>query len=327
MVLILLPVMAAIAVAVYVAWNIGANDAGNYLGTAVGSRAMSVKRGVLIGAAFSFVGAVFLSGPVIKTVGSGIIPPAQISLAGAFAAVLAAGIFLTAASYLGLSVSTTQTLIGAVIGYGLAIAASVNWLVFGELLTGWIAAPLIAIAFGFSLYYAVRFYFLRKMKGLMARERAEAMFADAQVISASLLALVFGANDISNAIGIFGFVPLGIDFLYVKIFAAAGFAIGVMTFGKKIIATVATKITRVQITAISGFVSQMAAAAVVLVFNQAAGIPLSTTHVMISSIMGAGLAMGLSRLNRKTIAELFASWVLTLPLAAALSFGLVKLLV
>ena len=120
-------IIVAIIAGFYVAWNIGANDVANAVGTSVGSGALTLKQAVLIAAIFEFCGAFFLGGTVSETIESGIVNSSIFSennndyIFGMMASLFAAGVWLQFASYFGWPVSTTHSIVGAVLGFGLVV--------------------------------------------------------------------------------------------------------------------------------------------------------------------------------------------------------------
>ena len=124
-----------VAACLYMAWNIGANDVANAMGTSVGSHAVSLRQAVLLAAVFEFAGAFLVGGHVTDTVRKGIVSPSifegepELFVLGMLAALLAAGIWLNLATYLGLPVSTTHAIVGAVVGLGLLVGGSsaIKW--------------------------------------------------------------------------------------------------------------------------------------------------------------------------------------------------------
>ena len=148
----------------YMAWGIGANDVANAMGTPVGSGAITVKQAIIIAAIFEFAGAFIAGGQVTKTIRKGIIDPSSISgnpellVYGMLAALLAAGIWLMFASTRGWPVSTTHTIVGAIVGFasvGIGIDA-VNWGKIGSIVASWLVSPLIGGAIALLLMISIR---------------------------------------------------------------------------------------------------------------------------------------------------------------------------
>lgn len=126
----------AILFGLYMTWGVGANDVANAMGTSVGSGAITVRKAILIAAIFEFAGAVLAGGHVTSTIRRGIIdasalPGADVLIWGMLAALLAAGLWLMVASYFGWPVSTTHTIVGSLIGFGL-VGVGVDAVDWGE---------------------------------------------------------------------------------------------------------------------------------------------------------------------------------------------------
>ncbi len=149
--------VAIIAVAFYIAWNIGSNDSANAMGTAVGSGILSFHQATLTIAIFVLLGAYLRGYRVMKTVGKGIVPPGYLTLEMALIALLSAGIWVTIATIKGLPVSTTQSIVGGVIGVGLATHAPVNWFTLLKIASAWVISPVLSGILAIVLY---RFYSL-----------------------------------------------------------------------------------------------------------------------------------------------------------------------
>ncbi|HEU63796.1 hypothetical protein LCGC14_2188680 [marine sediment metagenome] len=145
-------------IGLYMAWNIGANDVANAVSTSVGSKALTLKKAVVLAGIFEFLGAYFLGGNVSKTIQSGIINPEVFSgdmiifILGMISALFATSVWLNLASYFKLPVSTTHAIIGAVIGFGAIIGGvhSVDWLLVLSIALSWIVTPLIS---GFIAFF------------------------------------------------------------------------------------------------------------------------------------------------------------------------------
>ncbi len=149
-----------ILVGFYMAWNIGANDVANAMGTSVGSKALTLKRAVILAAVFEFSGAFFVGSHVSRTIQGGIVDPhifqadPMIFVIGMMGALLATGILLQLASYFGMPVSTTHALIGAVLGFGLVIGGihAVHWIEVGEIVVSWLISPLLSGLISYVLF-------------------------------------------------------------------------------------------------------------------------------------------------------------------------------
>ena len=157
---------AGFAVCVYMAWNIGANDVANAMGTSVGSGALTLRRAIIVAAIFEFCGAVFFGSHVTDTIRKGVLDfgddgfdreLSQKLMYGFMAALLAAAIWLTVATKYGLPVSTTHSIVGGVIGMGLFIQPdSVNWGKVLEIVISWVASPLLGAILAFVSFIIIR---------------------------------------------------------------------------------------------------------------------------------------------------------------------------
>ena len=153
----------AAAFGLYMAWGIGANDVANAMATSVGSKALTVKQAILIAAVFEFAGAVLAGGEVTSTIRKGIIDPSlladtpELLVYGMLASLLAAGVWLMVASQKGWPVSTTHTIVGAIVGFaaiGIGVEA-VKWGKVGTIVMSWVASPLTSGVIAFLLFMSV----------------------------------------------------------------------------------------------------------------------------------------------------------------------------
>jgi PiT family inorganic phosphate transporter len=438
----------AIAVCAYMAWNIGANDVANAMGTSVGSRALTLKQAVIIAAVFEFCGAFFAGDAVTDTVRKGIL---NINLAdenlvttaftndlmfGFIAAMMAAAVWLTIATRFGLPVSTTHSIIGGIVGVGLVLevqhnASLIDWEVVRKVVLSWVASPLMGGILAFFTFFIVRstileakdpiarsrwlapilalptFFTLglalqfKALKGFISRADSNGWIADKndwlpykesdgvfnpmadnawfpinslmvsftigciaslilwsvlrnydfkkqregfqgvekifvwlQIITAAYVAFAHGANDRSNAIGPMaavydilandGILADQVDVpLWLVLLGSAGIAVGVVTWGWRVMETIGTKIT--DITPTRGFAAEFGAATTILIFSMPfLAVPVSTTHTLVGSVVGVGLAGGAKNVDFRVFGKIAASWVASLPAAG---FGAITLYV
>lgn len=148
----------------YLAWNIGANDVANAMGTSVGSGALTLKQAVLIAAVLEFSGAFFFGSHVSKTMQSGIVNPAifeqdpKILVYGMLSALASAGLWLQLASYYGWPVSTTHSIVGAIVGFGAIVGGvhAIYWKEVGFIVSSWILSPLMGGLLGYYVFNLLR---------------------------------------------------------------------------------------------------------------------------------------------------------------------------
>lgn len=320
------------AASLFMAWCIGSNDASNPTETAVGAGALTLKQALILFSIFAGIGALAQGWMVMKTLGKGVVP--EVELYGAIAAVIGAGIWIIIASYKGLPISTSQSITGAVLGVGLFYVytgmfppTSIKWSLVWKIIMSWITSPLASI-----LLAALLYIFLYKL--VKRYNFSERFFKYLLVFSLVFSAYSFGANDVGNATGVYlavtektlGLPPVSTRVLLALI-GSIGIALGGFTLGKRVIVRVAYGITRLEL--VSGAAAELSNALVVWLFTTIPymlvgyGMPISTTHASVSSIMGVGLARyGIRGVDWKTVGLIIASWLLTLPITIMLGFTL-----
>ena len=145
----------------FTAYGVGANDVANAMGTSVGSKVLTIKQAVLVAAVFEFLGAFLAGGGVTQTIRKGVIDPAlfdgnlEILIYGMISALFAAGTWLLVASLRGWPVSTTHTIVGAIVGFGIYALGinEINWTVVGNIGLSWITSPLSSALVAGLFYY------------------------------------------------------------------------------------------------------------------------------------------------------------------------------
>lgn len=186
----------------YMAWNIGANDVANAMGTSVGSGALTLRQAVLIAAVLEFSGAFFFGSHVSETIQTGIIDPASfasqpLTLAyGMLASLIAAGVWLQIASYYGWPVSTTHTIVGAVVGFGLIFGgtSAVQWENVAFIVSSWLISPLSGGILAFLIFSLLKKVIFRAADPVKACRRI-APFIVWMIITVLLPLLLFSGGD------------------------------------------------------------------------------------------------------------------------------------
>lgn len=194
----------AILFGLYVAWNIGANDVANAVGTSVGSGALTLKQAVIIAAIFEFAGAFFLGSNVSATLESGIVNPSLFAhnlndyIFGMLASLLAAGVWLQIASFFGWPVSTTHSIVGAVLGFGLVLGGfeAIYWGEIGSIAMSWVISPLLGGALSYLIFTVIRFKILYEINPVNAAKKATPYFVFAIFGVLTLIILFDGLSNI-----------------------------------------------------------------------------------------------------------------------------------
>ena len=223
----------ALVFGLYMTWGIGANDVANALGTSVGSKAITVKQAVVIAAIFEFTGAFLAGGHVTATIRKGIIDPAKVLghpellVYGMLASLLAAAIWLMVASARGWPVSTTHTIVGAIVGFAAAGIGmdAIHWDKIGEIVLSWIVSPLVGGVLAYLLMISVRKLILFADKPFEAAKRYGPfyVFMVGFIISLVTLFKGLGQLDLDLSVGasfgaavVFGVITAAIGALLIR---------------------------------------------------------------------------------------------------------------
>jgi len=298
----------------------GFHDAANSIATVVSTRVLSPQKAVVWAAFFNFVAAFVLGTHVAKTLGSGMIDLSVVTQEVVLAGLLGAIAWNLITWYYGIPVSSSHALIG---GYAGAAVAKAGW---GAIIaSGWtktlvfiVLAPLIGLILGFSLMASIT-WLLRKWNPF----RLDKLFRRLQLLSAACYSLGHGGNDAQKTMGIITGLLVASGHLrkfevplWVILISHAAIAFGTMFGGWRIVKTMGSKITKLQ--PFGGFCAETAGA-LTLIGATLSGIPVSTTHTITGAIVGVGATRRLSAVKWGVAGRIVWAWVLTIPLAAAMS--------
>lgn len=299
-----------------VGWSIGANDAANSLGVAVGSRILTLRQAIVLIAVFGFLGAYLQGGHVIKTIGKGIVPmdslDKSVSVYFAMVASFAACAWVVIATSWKMPISTSHSIVGAVGGAGLAIGAPVKWKVISDVFMCWIFTPIGAALLGYIFYRIFKNLLYR----IIPRRFLQKSLAALVIVSGCYVAYSWGSNDVANAVGVIagsGILSVNISL----ILGGAAIVIGILTWGYKVIETIGSQITN--LLPIMAFSAQLASAINVHIYTMF-GIPVSTSHSIVGAIFGVGLVKGLHVLNLRTLKDIVICWLITPFVSGGISF-------
>jgi PiT family inorganic phosphate transporter len=316
----LLLVGLTILMGIGVGWSIGANDAANSLGAAVGSRVLSLRQAIILIAIFGFLGAFLQGGYVTKTIGKGIVPMDQLdknlSLYLAMVASFAACAWVVLATYWKMPISTSHSIVGAVAGAGLAIHAPVKWKVLLDVFICWIFTPVGAAVLGYIFYRIFKNIFYR----FVPRRYLKVTFAALIIISGCYVAYSWGANDVANSVGVIVGAKIMTPHTSI-ILGGLAIVLGIMTWGYKVIETIGSEITN--LLPIMAFSAQLASAINVHIYT-VFGIPVSTSHSIVGAIFGVGLVKGVRVLNLRIMREIVICWIATPFISGIIAFLVLK---
>ena len=300
----------------------GFNDAANAIATVVSTRVMSPIAAVIMAGAMNFVGAI--SGTAVaKTVGKGVVDPDSITLLTVAGGVAAAALWVLAATRIGMPVSGSHSLIAGVAGAGVAQAGFgvLVWSGIRKILIGLAFSPLFGLIGGFVTMLAIYWIFRRFTPPMIT-----AIFSKLQMATAAAMAFSHGSNDAQKTMGIITlalFVNGRIDTFEVPfwvILSAAGMmAAGTYMGGARVIRTLGVRIITMR--PVQGFAAESSAATIIEVASRT-GIPVSTTHVITSTILGMGSTRRLSAVRWGVAKGIVYAWILTFPICGLLGAGL-----
>jgi len=305
---------------VAVGWSIGANDAANSLGTAVGSKVLTLKQAILLIMVFGFLGAYLQGAYVTKTIGKGIVPldqlDKQVAMYVALVASFAACAWVVLATYWKMPISTSHSIVGAVAGAGLAIGAPVKWKMLLDIFICWIFTPIGAAILGYIFFKLLQNLFYR----FIPRKLIKPIVFFLVIASGCYVAYTWGANDVANATGVIA----GVGVLTPKmsvIFGGLAIILGIMTWGYKVIETIGSEITR--LLPIMALSAQLASAVNVHIYTLF-GIPVSTSHSIVGAICGVGLVRGVRVLNFRIMKDMVLCWLATPFISGIISLVVLK---
>jgi PiT family inorganic phosphate transporter len=324
-------IIAIIGVALVFDFTNGFHDSANSISTVVSTKVLSPRNAVAFAAFFNFVAAFGFGVAVASTISkilqlnyvlTDVIP--YIVLAALIGAI--SWNIITWLS--GLPTSSSHALIGGITGAGIAAAgfAAIKWSTVGEVALFMILSPLIGLACGF-LFMAAILNLTKKAN----KPTAESHFKRLQLCSAAAYSFSHGTNDAQKTMGIIVPLLFSIGYfgaaadpnnlpvpIWVILLAHTAIALGTLSGGWRIVKTMGYKITKLR--PVHGFAAETAGAATILSASLA-GIPVSTTHVICSSIMGVGTTMGASTVKWGVARRIMWAWILTIPISALIGFA------
>lgn len=303
----------------------GWNDSANAIATVVSTKVLSPLAAVTLAATMNIVGA-FLTTAVAKTIGKGIVDPLAVTDLVIMAALSSAFLWNTIMTLFGLPVSASHALVGGLIGAaaahgGLGILNSDGIM---KILASLIVSPIFGILIGFGFMKLILYLF-----GHLAPGTLNKYFGPLQIVSSAMMAFGHGSNDAQKVMGIITMALLSsgkiatLDVPTWVIFTAA-LAMGLGTFfgGWKVIKTIGVKMLKLE--PIHGFAAETASTIIIVGASQF-GLPVSTTHVISTAILGVGATKRLSAVRWGIAGKIVMAWVLTLPFCIAASWAIVTL--
>lgn len=315
-------VVTVVVVALVFDFTNGFHDAANAIASAVSTRAMTPRVALTVAAVANMVGALLSTG-VAVTIAASIIdaPPGVAGMSVVLAALLGAISWNFITWYFGLPSSSSQALIGGLVGAALVSANTVHWTsgVLGKVVAPMIVSPIIGLLGGYLVMVAA-LWALRRAHP----HRVESRFRVLQIFSATSLALGHGLQDAQKSMGIITLALVTAGYqtefavpIWTVVLCALALAAGTFAGGQRIMRTVGRRIFPIR--PVHGFVAESTTAVVLYLSAFVIAAPISTTQVMTASVMGVGSTRRLRAVRWGVAREIGVAWVLTFPAAAALA--------
>ena len=318
----------------FLGWSLGANDAANVFGTAVGTRMIRFKTAAIVCSIFVILGAIISGGGTTETLGK---LGAINALPGAFAACVAAGLSVYMMTKFGLPVSTTQAIVGAIIGWNLYTGSAINIKVLITILSTWILCPILAGLIAIFFYIATKKFIQNSKLHIL---RLDAYTRTALLLAGAFGAYSLGANNIANVMGVF--VPISpftdINILNIFIFSSKeqlfllggiAIAVGVFTYSKRVMFTVGNDLLKMS--PVAAFIVVISHSIVLFLFaSQGISsflqsinfpsiplVPVSSSQAVVGGVIGIGLLKGGKEVKWSIAGKISIGWF-ALPIIAAL---------
>ncbi len=323
----------------FLGWSLGANDAANVFGTAVGTQMIKFRTAAIIGSVFVILGAVISGAGASHTLGKlGVIN----AMPGAFVVAFSAALTVYWMTRLKLPVSTSQAIVGAIIGWNFFAGKPTDVNSLTKIVSTWVICPVLSAIFAVGLYFLIRFL-LKKCSFHMIR--MDTYTRVALIVVGAFGAYSLGANNISNVMGVFISVsPFPdvtiLDSLHLSgvqmLFLLGGLAIsvGIITYSKKVMMTVGNSIFK--LSPVTAFIVVLSSSLVLFLFASQALkgwlvshglpslplVPVSSSQAVVGAVLGIGFAKSGRNIQFRTIGRIGFGWISTPIASGVLSFVL-----
>lgn len=329
-------IMLFLSSGLFLGWSLGANDASNIFGTAVGTRMVKFYTAAIVASIFVVLGAVVSGSGTTHTLGK---LGAVDMIAGAFMVALAAALTVFWMTKLSLPVSTSQAIVGAIVGWNIFAGKPTDITALTKIASTWVMSPILAAAFSF-----VFFLIFKKILEVWKIHifRLDAYTRIGLIVIGAFGAYSLGANNIANVMGVFvsvapfdnlhfwGFNISGVEQLF--LLGGLAIAVGIFTYSRRVMLTVGEGV--VKLTPQSALIVVLSQALVLFLFSSKGLeaflmshslptiplVPVSSSQVVIGSVLGIGLAHGGKGIRLRVLGRIASGWVTTPIIAAVISF-------
>jgi len=295
---------------VFLGWSLGANDASNVFGSAVASRMLKFWTAAVLASVFVLLGALLQGQAGIETL-KGL---TQFTLEQAVVSSVAAATTVTIMTILGLPVSTSQAVVGAILGIGI-LNQQLNLAGLGKVVACWFGTPVGAMVIAVIIYKVLGTFYNNLKINLF---QSDILIRVSLIAAGSYGSYALGANNVANVTAVF--VGAG----HLSVFSAAligglSIGLGILTLSKRVMETVGKKLVRLD--PFSALVVLLAEAITVHIYTFI-GVPVSTSQAVIGAVLGVGIVKGISTVSGRTLVNILIAWLLTPAVAGFIATAL-----
>jgi PiT family inorganic phosphate transporter len=295
---------------IFLGWSLGANDASNAFGSAVSSRMIRFWTAAALAALFVLLGAVLEGQAGIDTL-QGL---TQLTLKKATVASVAAALTVTLMTLLGLPVSTSQAVVGAILGIGF-LNRQLDLSGLSKVVVCWLGTPVGGLIIAVIVYKLLSIAVNRINIDLF---RTDILLRISLIVAGSYAAYALGANNVANVTAVF--VGAGqISVLAATLIGGLSIALGILTFSRPVMETVGKKLVRLD--PFSALIVVLAEAITVHFFTFL-GVPVSTSQAVIGAVLGVGIVKGINTVSRRILANILIGWFLTPAVSCVMAVAL-----
>jgi PiT family inorganic phosphate transporter len=293
----------------YLGWGLGSNDAANVFGPQVNSGTVKYRNAIFLASAFVIVGSVLEGRRGISTI-SGI---SDLALSNAIISTLAAAVTVNMMSHFGLPISTSQTVVGSIIGLSILNDNPLDYAKLTKVFICWILTPVGAIIFALIAYKFLAWLWKKRVRNLVM---FNFIIKALSIIIGCYAAYSLGANNVANVIGTLAGANL-LSIFWATILGGVSICLGILTYSKNVMYTVGKRITPLD-----------PFSAMIVVFSEAVtlhifallGVPVSSSQAVVGAVVGVGLVKDTGVISRKTLILIFAGWLIALLGSALIAF-------
>ncbi|MFA9497207.1 MAG: anion permease [Deltaproteobacteria bacterium] len=295
---------------IFLGWSLGANDASNVFGTAVASKMLKFRTAALLASVFVILGALISGQAGIDTL-RGL---TRIDLEQAIISSVAAGLAVTFMTLLRLPVSTSQAVVGGIVGIGI-INKQVNLGGLGKVMICWIGTPIGAMVLALFLYRLLGLIYNRLNLNMF---KSDIVLRLCLIITGSYGAYALGANNVANVTAVFVGAGL-LNVFSAAMIGGASIALGILTFSRPVMETVGEKL--VKLDPFSALVVVLSLSVTMHIYTLV-GVPVSSSQAVVGGVLGVGIVKGVNTVKAKTLLHILLGWLFTPVVSCLLALAI-----